>query len=139
MGKSYTYLWVMGGLVILFYISGITGTLSPDNPSFLDILVNWKDIDTSMLVTGKLGFLFALSALGTAGLIYIGFGSTILEKAAIYGFTTLMLAFGWDFLAVAKAVANECEVCSWIATLLFAPFMVMFVISLIDWWRGDYT
>jgi len=136
MAKITTYLFIMAGLIILFSVTGIVGIAVSDKTTFLNALYNWKDMDQSDLVSIVGVCLLALAVTGT---ITLGFTSSGLEKSAIYLLTTALLAFGWDFLIVAKTIANQCLVCSAIATLFFAPFMVMFVISLIDWWRGDYT
>jgi len=136
MGKLTNYLWVMGGLVILFYVSGIAGSVGGDAPTFLNLLINWKDMDTSSLVTTVI---VAFAALAVGGFIAIGYSAGVLEKVAIYTLTVVLLGFGWDFLVVAKTLANQCLVCGWIATLIFAPFLIMFVISVVEWWRGDYT
>jgi len=136
MGKLTSYLWVMGGLVILFYVSGIAGSVGGDAPTFLNLLTNWKNMDTSDLVTT---ILVAFAALATAGFIAIGYSAGVLEKAAIYLLTLALLGFGWDFLLVAKTLSNQCVPCAAIATLIFAPFMFMFAIAAVEWWRGDYN
>ena len=129
MGKLTTYILIMSGLMLLFYFSGLLpeGTVSNTLLSMLLNPGNLKNspigLDSDVLFTGVM----------TAGLVigYLLYSNVELGITAI--FVLAMGGFLWDFTRVYNVVYLANPV---IAILLFSPVMLLFIITLIEWWRG---
>jgi len=73
----------------------------------------------------------ALLLLGTVGSVSIGFLNTNPELAARSAVATYLLVLGFDFTLVYTKVADSTNFV--IATLLFSPLMMIYIITVLDW------
>lgn len=123
MGKLTTFILIMSGLMLLFYFTG----LIPNNP-FLNLLLSPEDMTTTE-------FYITLTTAIAVGLgaIVIGFITKNLELAAMAVFVPIMITLMWNFISVYNKMASVNKV---IAIILFAPLLFMFLVTMLDWWRG---
>ncbi len=139
MSKIITMTVIMTGLMLLFYFGGLVqeetddGTCEGQTPNskLLNILLQPECMKDSTI--GKKTILTLGSVAGVlvlAAAIFIpNFELMVMGGFAIYFFTLL-----WDFFVVFQRVN---EVAPVLSILLFAPLTVVFIIVIIDWWRGQ--
>jgi hypothetical protein len=122
MGKLIYYLGLMTGLTLLFHITGIMQTSNP----LLSLLLSPQTMNVSLgTIIGAISI--------SVGAIVIGFVTKDLDKAAMAVIVPSVLLWLWDF----KEVYNKVEEQNGIfALLIFSPFFFIFIMSMIDWWRG---
>ena len=132
MGKFYTYLGIMSGLMLLFHFMGLIETGATPNSQLLVLLLNTENFSWGTFFTDKILLTITTGAGLLAGIL-VGFLSKNFELAAMVTITTWVGTIFWDFIAVYNVIATYNVV---IATLLFAPPMFIFGFTLIDWWRG---
>ena len=126
MGKMSTYSIMFGGLLLLYYFTGIIDSSS----SFIGLLLNPKNIQTASFVTTALA---TLVAGGGIAAIAIAVWIKNIELAVMTVIVPLLAAFMWDIINVYNKLAQYNYV---FATLACAPFLFLFALALIDWWRG---
>lgn len=121
---------LMGGVTLLFYFAGIlSGTATT---TLLDIVLNPQNLQNASIIT----------TIASISLLVISAVSTFVARNQnsdfylIYPIVTIFLAFGWDFLAVYQAVSQTSELGRFIAAMAFGPFLLMYVVAVIEWWRG---
>jgi len=129
MARITTYIIVMTGIMLLFYFTGLlSNTISS---TLLDIALNPEQIQNIQFL-GLTGTQLTLAALigGSIvlGLAYFNAALVIVAPIAIY-----LLSLGWDFLSVFNVVA---ETNRFLAIILFAPLFIIWIITIIEWWRG---
>ena len=125
MGRFTTFFMVIMGLEVLFYFAG----LIPESP-LLTILLNPQNILTAGI--GVKAF-SVLAGVGLVAGVVIGFVTKNFELTVMIPFAVFMVGIAFDFLEVFNSFKAEAPV---IAVLIFAPFLVMLVIIILDWWRG---
>ena len=128
MGKFATYIMMMSGLTLLFYFTGLLGETA--NSTLLNLLLNPENIASTSFTTA---ILTAILGISTVGVIAIGLVTGNIELAIMSPVAAYMLALGWDFVSVAQVVIAQDKV---IGILLFAPILLLYVITIIEWWRG---
>ena len=138
MSKLITMATIMTGLVLLFYFTGLNQTVTNDGtcegqtPSskLLNILLQPECMKDSTLgakaiiVIGSVAGVIVIAA----ALFIPNIELAIMGSLAIY-FLTLL----WDFMVVFQKVFDVSPV---FGILLFGPLMFIFIIVMIDWWRG---
>ena len=140
MGKLTTYLVIMSGLMLLFYFGGLLptecgedGLCEVNTPSgkLLTILLRPENMRASTLGDWVIGILAGLAVVGSlvlSGLVY-----ERLEYAAIAAFLGFLFVVVWDFIAVFNVVREAAPV---LAILLFAPFLLVFILTVLEFMRG---
>jgi len=138
MSKIITMAMIMTGLMLLFYFGGLTQTETDDgtcegqtpNSKLLNILLQPECMKESTIGRKTLAVIGSVTGVMIiAAAVFIpNIELAIMGALAIYFFTLL-----WDFMVVFQKVYAVAPV---LAILLFAPFMFIFVITIIDWWRG---
>lgn len=129
MGKFTTYIVVMCGLSILFYMAG----LASNNP-LLNIIINPGNIEYSLLYRA-IGIALGAVAVGSA--IGIGFVSRNVELGAVALLvTSTVLPLMFNFIPLITEVAST-EAGTWISALIFGPTMIMFLFTIMEWVRGQ--
>lgn len=140
MGKLTTYLVIMSGLMLLFYFGGLLptecgedGLCEVNTPSgkLLTILLRPQNMRTSTLGDWVIGILAGLAVVGS--LVLSGIVYERLEYAAIAAFLGFLVVVVWDFIAVFNVVRETNPV---IAILLFAPFLLVFIPTVLEFMRG---
>ena len=129
MGKIVTYLLVMSGLTLIFYFTGLIG-VTP-NSTLLNLLLSPEGMQTSTFATNVV---IAIQALALAGAVVLGtlFGRSA-ELLAMSSFTIFVFNLGWDFLVVFNKIR---EVAPFWAIMIFAPILLLYMVTIIEFWRG---
>ena len=123
MGKTfYTYVLLITGISLIFYFGGLI-----NNP-LIQILLEPQNMSTGSFA---LATILGVAAIGAA--IIIGWVTKDIEKAimapmAIYVFSILI-----NFVQVHNRIKAENPV---LAPLIFGSILLLFVLTMVDWWRG---
>jgi hypothetical protein len=128
--KLAVYLLVMAGLTLLFYMTGLIGqnpnNLDSPNSAFLKLLLDPEGLRETSLWTNLLLVLEGFAAVGVfiAGILSrdVGFG-----VAGVFALFLINLL--WDFIEVVAVVMSYNPV---IALLVFAPLMVLYVLTWVE-------
>jgi hypothetical protein len=125
MGQSTTtYLLLFSGLSLLFYFAGLVEDSNP----FIIILLHPENMTTTAF------YATLLTAIGGgATVIFIGWVTKDLELAAMTAVTGAMIPLLWNFIAVFSKMYAINAVLS---LLFFAPILLLFIVNMIDFWRG---
>ncbi len=130
MGKVVKWLGLMGGVTLLFYLGGmISGTATS---TLLDLMLNPSNIETSNMVL----------KITSISILVISAVSTFVTRnqnsdfALIFPITAILLSFGWDFLTVFMAIRQTSTIGAVIGGMIFGPMLLMYTISVVEWWRG---
>ncbi len=138
MSKLITMVGIMTGLMLLFYFTGLIQEQTDEgncegqtpNSKLLNILLQPQCMKDStigrkaVLVVGSVAGVLVIAA----ALFIPNIELAIMGSLAIY-FLTLL----WDFMVVFQKVWESSPV---FAILFFGPLMFIFIIVIIDWWRG---
>jgi len=128
MGKLATYLVLMSGLTLLFYFFGLvqnTGT-----STLLTLVLSPENLENTSFST------LIISALSLAGIlasVVLGFSNQNVELAATGTLAIFLFNLGWDFLSVFNRVRAQNEP---LALLIFAPLLLLYCVTIVEWWRG---
>lgn len=126
--KLTTYIVIMSGMILLFYFAGLIDNSA--NSTLLTMLLEPSGFQNSPLALRAIVALELI--IGTA--IVVGFAIAgnvelgIMSTFAIYLFNLL-----WDFIIVFNKVREANPV---IAILLFSPLIILYIVTIIEWWRG---
>lgn len=130
MSKMTTWIGLMSGLSLLFYVGGVlSGTITS---TLLDLALNPQNLQTSSLYL----------TIGSVAALVITVVSTFVARSQnsdfylFYPVVLAMFSFGWDFLNVYAALGGSGSIGGLVAILLFGPLMLMYMISVLEWWRG---
>ena len=128
MGKLAIYILVMSGLMLLFYSTGLLENTG--SSTLLNMLLDPAGYKTSSLNTQ---LLLVLTGIATAGIIVIGILTRDVELALMGSLAIWILNLLWDFIAVFNIVYSLNPI---IAILLFSPVLLLYGVTVVDWWRG---
>ena len=130
--RVYTYLIIMVGLMMIFYLAGITTTTGRiitamhifdiENFSFGEFFDSAATIFGGIIAAGI-----------TIGAIYAGKPEIIL----LLGYAVVLLAFVGDLIGIVTYMNSNYG--GWLASvvgLIIAPLAVGYVHSVISWWGG---
>lgn len=131
MAKFTNYMIMMSGFMLVFYFLDLFKGVSFTG-SFLHLLLNPQDISSTELVitAGSIAAAVAL-AIGANRLLSLETDMVVLSSLL-----PILFGFGWDFLAVFQIVSSQSEM---FAVLLFSPIFIVYVLTVIEWWRGVST
>lgn len=131
MVKFTRYVLVMSGLILLFYFGGLLQ--QTPSSTFLNLILNPSSFQETPLA---LKAVLAIEGI-LASAIIVGFGiGGNLELGVMVSFSVFIFNSLWDFISVYQLVAAVNPV---IAILLFSPALFLFVITMLEWWRGVTT
>ena len=126
--KLTTYLFVLSGIMLLFYFTGlVTGTSDTVLLNMLLGVENWQNSPMQAKVVA------VISIAGVVGAVIVSFLSRNFELAAMATFATYILNIGWDFTQVISVIMAENKV---IAILIFSPIMLVYLLTIVEFWRG---
>ena len=131
MGNMTTYIILMTGLLLVFHLFGIIEQGTTINSQILNILMHPENLSFSDFFREYL--LASITGAALVGTIIIGFVTKNTELAAMTGFAIFLGTVLFDFIAVYSVIAEFSKV---LALVFFAPAMFLFVITIVDWWRG---
>lgn len=131
MGKLTTYLLGMTATIIIFYLFGLVqNTFSS---MILDLLFNPTNLQNSALWIKIIG----IGASAATFLITIYGVATKNDLLVVAPMIVVLLNFLADYLVVYNLVVSYTH---WAVGLLFiSPFMVLYMFTVIEWWRGITT
>jgi len=140
MGKLTVYILVMSGIMLLMYYGGmIDGT-----DSLLTLLLNPQNISFSSFFTDNIVAVIEGLAGAAIGLALIASGKP--ELAAMSVLAIYLGDLGFNFIKVFNKLASigAAEGSTFgnylpLAILLFAPIILLFCVTLAEWWRGVTT
>ena len=85
--------------------------------------------------TGEFWFTI-LGGLSVVGAIVVGAITKNVELAVMTPIVAYVASVLWGFIDVYNKLAAESEAGKVIGLILFAPLLFLFVLILLDWWRG---
>ncbi len=138
MGKMTTYMIMMSGLMLLFYFGGLLTVCFDDGlcegTTVNSVLLNLL-LKPERMKSLTLGIKVILTLQGALASLIIAVGIFIKDvRLAVMGSLAIyFFNLGWDFLAVFTVVR---EVAPVLAVLLFAPVLLVYVLTIVDWWMG---
>jgi len=134
MSKFTNYLFLISGLIGVFWAFGLLegGTTS----TFLNIIINPEQILSAeffrTLFDPTQSTLYGVLA-AAAGIILARYRSDLTIFAAAI---PVLISYGLDLIIIFNTVKDINEV---FAILVFAPMIVVYVITVAEWWRGVTT
>jgi Ca2+/Na+ antiporter len=132
-GKLINSISLMSGILLLFYFGGLlSGTITS---TLLNMALHPETLQTSSLV-------LKIISLTTVVLAIVSMVVARNQNSDFYlmiPLVILFLSFGWDFLVVYQQISSYSDVGAVLAVLIFGPLMIMYVISVVEWWRGVET
>ena len=128
MGKLTTYMIIISGLLLLFHLGGLVDE-TPNSEILTAVLSPQNLQDTSF----GLKAVVAIQFIGLAGAVVLGIRGGNVELAASSAFAIFLLNAFWDLTVVFNVIRNVNEV---MALLIFSPIMILFIITILEWWRG---
>jgi len=131
MGKLTTYLLIMSGIMLLMYYGGLlvepNGLLSLLlDPANIAVSSFFSDVFVVLSLTGIAAI--ALTTLVTRNPDYAIFGSIAI----------VLLNLGLNFINIFVRL-NTNSVYTPILVLIFAPIMLLFLVTIVEWFRGITT
>jgi len=130
MGKLTTYIIVMSGLMLLFYFTGLLPKNITANSTLLNLLLTPEGMPEG---TTSAEVILVLEGITAIGIIAIGILTHNLELAVMGSFAMYLFNLLWDFLVVFDKVFSTNPV---IAILLFSPLLLLYMVTILEWWRG---
>lgn len=128
MSKLAVYLSILGTVFVGLNLLGVidnTGT-----SALLSWLANPNSLFTSEFYTSLNNI---LSLFAVTGIIIGFFISTKTDLTALIGFIPLLFMIGKDMLALYNLLALYVP---YIAILIFSPFLLVYLLTVIEWWRA---
>jgi len=98
----------------------------------MDILFNPANADASTFVTRLLIIITATAGIG----IITSFTNLKTDFIVLAPMVFFLLNFAWDFLSIVGIVSSYNV---YIAMMIFSPFLIVYVLTVIEWWRGITT
>lgn len=131
MGQSTTFIMVLSGLLLVFYLGGMMQDVSTPNTLFLDLVTNPQGMQSHSLLTQILAALTGAAAI--SGLI-VGIVSRDAQFSVKAPVAAYLLNLGYDFVTLFGKVYAANEV---IALLLFGVIFLMYIVAVFGWWSGN--
>ncbi len=142
MAKLSLYIMMMSGITLLFYFSGLMGDTSAIcseadvGNALLCLLLAPEDMPSASDVLSTNKIKTAIGGLVGLGVVIGAFFTGQIELAIISPVAILTFNLLWNFLEVFNKVRDINPI---IAFLFFAPFLYLFTLAILDWWRGRDT
>ena len=133
MAKLATYLFLMIGFTILFYFTGLIGETDTPNATLITLLLHPNNIPNTVLTFAAENLLTLLASAGIIVGAVLSFRSEKILKAT---YTLFLLTLTWDFIAVFNVVNAINPI---IAIVFFAPFLFVYIPTVLQWWDGVTT
>lgn len=123
---------MMTGLMILFYFSGISSD-DTANSVLLNLLLNPQELQKTPITIKAVAIFEGI----LASAIVVGFAvAGNIELGVMTSFTIYLFNLLWDFIEIYNKLAFQNEV---VAIAVFAPCLLLFIVTVIEWWRGVST
>lgn len=132
MGKFGIYLGVSSGIMVIFYFAGLLENTA--SSGLLQLLLDPISFQSSSLVS-KIGA--AVTGVGIVAAISVGILTRNLDLVATGPVAILIFNLGWDFIAVVSVISSRVNPI--LAVIIFSGLFYMWVVTVIEWWRGITT
>lgn len=129
MNQGTTFLLIMTGLMLAFYLFGILPEASTPNSVIMNFLLHPENAQTSTVVLIILGYIAA----GYATSLVLGFFVKNTEWSIMGPIGVYLLSLMYDFIVVYQKIAESNIV---IAMLIFSPLLILWLFTCIDFIRG---
>lgn len=129
MGKMTKFIVVMSGLVLLFYFTGLMDETA--GGELLSILLNPNTLSESSFAAKILLGLSGVLAVG--GVIVVGYLTKDLQTAVMAPVSIYLFNLLFCFSSVAAKIIAVSPV---FGILTFSPILLLFIITILDYWRG---
>lgn len=128
MGKITTYIAILSMVIIGFHFAG----LIENTPIswFMNALLHPESLNVNSFYTELSGILALFAG---AGIVIGTLVAGKIEQGATVAFTSLLFVIGWDIVAIFNILRQLNEM---VAIFIISPFLVIYVLSVIEWWRG---
>jgi len=131
MAKFANYIIIMSGFVLLFYTMGLID--NTPNSTLLNLLLDPENFQTSAL---SIKALLAIQAI-LATAIVVGFAMAgNIELGVMVSFSIALFNMLWDFMSVIGVLSANIGP---LALLVFSPLLLLFLVTMLEWWRGVTT
>lgn len=131
MSKLTNMLGVMSGILLFCYFTGVLPSSSATG-GLMSLILDPSSISSSNLAY-VIGGIITIA--GLFGTVYFS-RFTPSDFYVMAPVITVFLGFGYDFLVIAQTLSGGGPAFAAVATLIFGPFTVLYVIGVVEWWRG---
>jgi len=129
MGKLNVYLMILGIALILFHFAGLI--VQTPTHFLMQIILNPSSLASSSLWVIVAAIFVAATAIG----IIIGtLTHTTPDWILIASLCAATLFLGLDMVALWSSVSSTAG--TFLATLIISPFIVLWLFTMVEWWRG---
>jgi len=134
MSKMTNWIAIMSGVMLLAYISGV---LPSDSATgfILSIVLNPENIKNMSVLTAVFGFSGLVGVIALAGSFVFNRQYSV-DLYIVLPMVTILLAIGYDFVRIYSMISSYGALPQVIGLLIFGPLMLMFIINVMEWWRG---
>lgn len=123
--RTTSYILIISGIMLLFYFTG----LSKDAGTLLSTLLSPQNFNTSAWWVAFIGVLGG-TLIST---IVVGIFTQNIELAVMAPLSAFLLIALYDFIKIYVLLASLNYV---LATLFFAPFLILLPLTIVDYWLG---
>ena len=134
MGKMTTYILIMSGIMVLMYYGG----LIDGGDTLLTLLLNPQNISFSSFFTDKIVAVIEGLAGATIAVALVASGKPELGAMSILAIYLGDLGFNFVKVFVKLSSMGGGNYIP-LAVMLFAPLLVLFGLTIAEWWRGVTT
>jgi len=133
MGKLTTYLLMVSGILLLMWYGG----LMTDTNSLLNILLDVQNVQENPF---KEVIVAAFAITASAGVFLATWAVTgDRTKAALAPVALFIMGIGYEFSQVFLSLQGLNPNFTPILVLIFAPILLIFTLTVIEWWNGVTT
>jgi len=144
MGDFKKYLIIIMGVNFLFYLFGLlNGTATSFlfnlmlNPTLIQEYIPSIPTNPSEILTAGAWTLGIGAALFLTQRAATTLGTTFRADFILFaGIVGVFLSFGYDMITVYQVLAEQNRI---IATLIMSPLFLIYIVSVLEWWRGTST
>lgn len=131
--KMTIYMIMMSGITLLLYYGGMI-TNSNNIATLLNALLNIDTVSPISLYTYAKGTIAIVAVIGISASLL--FRPDLAITAAL---TMFILDLGLGFVEVFAKLGSFGGIFSVLAVLLFSPLILLFFLTVMEWWRGIVT
>lgn len=138
MSKMLTWISIISGLLLMSYMFGVL----PEESStgfVLSAILHPENLSTFKPIVILLGLGTAMGAVGLAAVVISNLTTSkfaVPEQYLIYGMVAPLMSFGYDFYLIYQSLSTIGAAGQVIGFMVLSPLLIMYAISVIEWWRG---
>ena len=131
MGKFIVYAAIMATMILLFHLGGLVG--ETPNSTLLKILLSPENIGDESTGSFLSKVLLVAGGLALGGAVIVGFVFGQAEIVIMGTTTVFLVGLLLDVISVYNEIFAASPV---IAILFFGVFLLTFILTAVDYWRG---